>query len=493
MARKREKSIIRSSRNLLLSSIFFLYKFLLCSSHVCCSARDILKHGEWIDSNKGSTLVSPGGMFELEFFTRPLQSSSPKMFVGIQYYERAKQAIVWVANRNNPIPEGSIGVFGIAEDGNLKVWDTSGIIYWSTDLENSSSTNQIVKLMDSGNLVLSDDDDESSKSLWESFKHPTDTFLPGMKMDENITLVSWTGSGDPTSGQFEFKQDQLGVDIYTITKKPVDYWKNRIPGKFWNSDKMPYLIANLLSNFSTKANYTYFKNETKPALSQNYSGARLVMDYSGRLRYLTWDKERDNWSLAWEVPEDECSIYNACGKLGSCNINNWWKCKCLPGSKPTYPERWYTRNFTDGCTRNPTFCDKSGTTFLSLNIIKVSNPSTDFSVKDEEECRKECVAQCQCQAYSYQTNENSTIRVDTGTNTNRCWIWNSDLSDIQEEYTIDRNISIRVAKSDIGIYLHPLHIYINFFFNFFFYRILKYHNLWYTTLVTMSDYLSFFI
>ncbi|KAK7819295.1 hypothetical protein CFP56_040462 [Quercus suber] len=67
MASKREKSIIRSSRNLLLSSIFFLHIFLLCSSHVYCSARDILKHGEWIDSNKGSTLVSPGGMFELEW------------------------------------------------------------------------------------------------------------------------------------------------------------------------------------------------------------------------------------------------------------------------------------------------------------------------------------------------------------------------------------------------------------------------------------------
>ncbi|KAL4620256.1 hypothetical protein ACB092_06G140100 [Castanea dentata] len=457
MASKREKSIIRSSRNLLLSSISFLYIFLLCSFHIYCSARDILKRGEWIDFNEGSTLGSPGGMFELGFFTRPLESSSPKMFVGIQYHKRAKQAIVWVANRNNPTPEGSIGVFGIAEDGNLKVWDTSGIIYWSTDLENSSSTNQIVKLMDSGNLVLSDDDDESSKSLWESFKYPVDTFLPGMKMDANITLESWTGSGDPASGQFVFKQDQLGEGIYTITKIPVDYWKSRIPGKFLSSDKMPYPIANLLSNSGTKANYTYFKNETKPTLSQNYDNARLVMDYSGQLRYLIWDKKRDDWSLAWEVPEDKCSIYNACGKLGSCNINNWWMCKCLPGSKPTYPERWYSRNFTDGCTRNPTLCDKSGTTFFSLNVIKVSNPSTDFSVKDEEECRKECVAQCQCQAYSYQANENSTLRGDTSTNTNWCRIWNNDPSDIQEEYTIDRNISIsdrnisiRVAKSDIG-------------------------------------------
>jgi hypothetical protein len=28
--------------------------------------------------------------------------------------------------------------------------------------------------------------------LWESFQNQTDTFLSGMKMDENLTLISWT-------------------------------------------------------------------------------------------------------------------------------------------------------------------------------------------------------------------------------------------------------------------------------------------------------------
>jgi hypothetical protein len=96
-----------------------------------------------------------------------------------------QQTVVWVANRDNPVLNGSTGTFGIAEDGNLKVWDTTGNVYWSTGVENSSSTNRTVKLMDSGNLVLRDDDDQLATSLWESFQNPTDTFLPGMKMDEN--------------------------------------------------------------------------------------------------------------------------------------------------------------------------------------------------------------------------------------------------------------------------------------------------------------------
>ncbi|KAM4114338.1 hypothetical protein ACJW30_04G061400 [Castanea mollissima] len=303
--------------------------------------------------------------------------------------------------------------------------------------------------MDSGNLVLSDDDFQSATSLWESFKYPTDTFLPGMKMDENITLVSWTDSGDPRSGQFTFKQDEFGVESYAITKKPVDYWKSRIPGKFMNSEEMPYAIAYLLTNFSKNTSSTYLNN-TKSQLPLIYRDARLVMDYSGQLKYLIWDPKKTNWSLVWWAPEDQyCSIYNACGKLGSCNINNWFPCKCLPGSKPTYPEKWQARNFFDGCTRNSTSCDKSGT-FLSLNMMRVRNPDTDFPVKNEEECRESCVEDCRCQAYSYQANENSMLRGDTSTNTNLCWIWNDDLSDIQEEYANGRNISIRIAKSDIG-------------------------------------------
>ncbi|KAE2174677.1 hypothetical protein FH972_027360 [Carpinus fangiana] len=187
-----------------LSSIFFF----LCSSRVDYSyARDTLKYGEWIIDNGTTTLVSSGGTFELGFFT-PINSSSHERYVGI-WYKQDQQTLVWVANKYDPVPNGSIGVlFGIAKDGNLKVSNTTGgEDYWSTYLH-SSSTNRTVKLMDSGNLVVNDDDDQSGTSLWESFKNPTDTVLPGMKMDENLTLYSWKLDGDQGQEQFTFEQDQ---------------------------------------------------------------------------------------------------------------------------------------------------------------------------------------------------------------------------------------------------------------------------------------------
>jgi hypothetical protein len=163
------------------------------------------------------------------------------------------------------------------------------------------------------------------------------------------------------------------------------------------------------------------------------------MNYAGELQYLNWDAEKGNWSLIWREPKDECSIYNACGKFGVCNINNRDQCKCLPGFQPTYPNRWDSGEFLGGCTRNST--SDSSDMFLSLKMMKVGKPDYNFKVKNETECRKVyCLENSECQAYSYDT-----------TGTNICWIWNSDLNNLQEEYTNGgHNLFVRVAKSVIG-------------------------------------------
>jgi hypothetical protein len=165
-----------------------------------------------------------------------------------------------------------------------------------------------------------------------------------------------------------------------------------------------------------------------------------------------------NWDLIWREPEDECSIYNACGKFGSCNINNRLVCKCLPGFQPTNQKNWDSGDFLDGCTRNSTSFDKSDM-FLSLKMMKVSNPDSDFKVKNETECRKECLDNSQCQAYSYEVAQKASKQRTTGTWDNTCWIWTSDLSNLQEEYTNGgRDLSVRVAKSVIGTLLHIIGI-----------------------------------
>ncbi|XP_059450460.1 G-type lectin S-receptor-like serine/threonine-protein kinase At4g03230 [Corylus avellana] len=454
VSHRRKANCTILSASWLLSSILFSYILLLFSCRVdyCYAmARDTLKQGEWITDN-GTTLVSSGETFELGFFT-PIRSSSHKRFVGI-WYKQDQQTVVWVANRDRPVLNGSIGTFGIAEDGNLKISDiNTGNVYWSVGDESFGSTRRSVKLMDSGNLVLRDD--QFATSLWKSFQYPTDTFLSGMKMDQELMLTSWIGDGDPGNGNFTFKQYQDEEGHYVISKKTGDYWRSWMSGNFLSSDEMPYAIANLLSNFSKSVpqqkrsaqlqldfNYT--------GLVMNYSYTRLVMNYNGELQYLNWDVGMGNWDLIWWKPKDECSIYNVCGKFGSCNINNRpFVCKCLPGFQPTNQTHWDSRDFLDGCIRSSTSSDNNDM-FLILKMMKASNPDSDFKVKNETECRNECLGNSQCQAYSYEVAQNSSVRSETTAGTDTCWIWNSDLKNLQEEYTNGgRDLSVRVAKSVI--------------------------------------------
>jgi hypothetical protein len=444
-SQKRNINCILSASNCLLSSIFFFYILLLCSCPKrtqSVGSKDTLKHGEWITIKHGETLVSSGGQFELGFFNA-MGSASPKRYFGI-WYKGDKQTVVWVANRDNPVTNGSTGAsFGIAEDGNLKVWDnTTGHLYWSTSVEISSSANRTVKLTDSGNLVL-------ATSLWESFQNPTDTFLPGMKMNESLTLTSWTSDVDPGSGEFTFKQyENQSGSHYVISKRAglFDYWRSWT-GDFLSFDEIDehFEVADLLSNSVIQSCGRSPKYSTclpdPNANSSERSFEMLVMKHTGELQYLKRYVDSGNWSSEWKAPKDKCSIYNACGKFGSCNVNNRVLCKCLPGFQPTNPRKWNSGDFLDGCTRNSTSFDISDM-FLSLKMMKVNDPDSRFydTNSSETECRKQCLDYSLCQAYSL---------------TDKCWIWTESLSNLQEEYTNGGNLSVRVAKSVIGTSFTP--------------------------------------
>ena len=86
----------------------------------------------------------------------------------------------------------------------------------------------IMNLSDDGNLVLYN----KKTSLWESFKNPTDTFLLGMSMSEDMSLTSWRDRDDPRSGYYMLKHvplyegDQKTLIIYQGNNSSKIYWKS---------------------------------------------------------------------------------------------------------------------------------------------------------------------------------------------------------------------------------------------------------------------------
>ncbi|KAH7532975.1 hypothetical protein FEM48_Zijuj04G0080400 [Ziziphus jujuba var. spinosa] len=396
------------------------------------------------DDSRGTTLVSSGQRFELGFFT-PNGSPDNRRYVGIWYYGLSPRIVVWVANRDSPLSDTG-GVFTIADDGNLKVLDKNGETYWSTRIERSSSMNRIAMILDTGNLALTYEEQQNNSVtiLWQSFENPTDTFLPGMKLDENLVLTSWKSYDDPAVGNFSFQQDQERMNQVILLKRSVKYWRSGISGKFIGLNEMPSAILYLLSNFTS----TVVRNNSVPYLTSSlYIHTRLVMSFSGQIQYFLLDTQKV-WSLIWAVPRDKCSVFNACGNFGSCNSKNDLICKCLPGFKPTSPENWNTGDYSAGCARKSITCGNTakGDTFLNLKMMKVGDPDSQFNAKNEMECKIECLNNCQCQAYLYEEAD-MTRRGGTGSST--CWIWSEDLDNLQEEYDSGQNLHVRVAVSDI--------------------------------------------
>ncbi|XP_030928795.1 G-type lectin S-receptor-like serine/threonine-protein kinase At4g03230 isoform X2 [Quercus lobata] len=398
------------SANCMLCSMFILYiPVLLCSFHVYCADRVSLRYGEWIRDYE-ETLVSPGRKFELGFFG-PTGSSRDKRYVGI-WYTSDKQIVVWVANRDSPLINTTTGAFGFTTDGNLTVLDmSSGKVHWSSEVDSyywcDPCTDMILNLTDSGNLVLFNNE----TSLWESFNNPTDTFLPNMTMNRYMKLTSWRDRDDPGTGNFMFMLDTVGnSNTQIVNKEGKIYWKSSENGLYYS-----------IVSTTEGQNRSHFEN------------ARLVMNFSGKIEY--WEQSiNGTWSLSSVDPSDNCSVYNFCGKYGSCNLNNnKLPCKCLPGFMPHVAQKWYSGDFSDGCTRNSMSC---GDTFLNLTMMIIGGkPEQSYEVGNETECKELCLKNCDCKSYSYYVQ--------------LCSIWTQELVNLQEEYVEGLKLSIRVAISDI--------------------------------------------
>ncbi|PIN01181.1 Serine/threonine protein kinase [Handroanthus impetiginosus] len=277
-------------------------------------------------------------------------------------------------------------------------------------------------LLDFGNLTLFDD----RTRLWQSFDFPTDTFLPGMKMNDDMVLTSWISPSDPGTGYYMFRRDQ---GVYSIQNNSTVYWKSGElgPSCTFIYNELPNIVAQILSDYRTqsdrsdqldqrKINYISFPNVTG---APYYNNSRLGMNSSGEIQYYNFN------SLLWFQPENFCSEYNACGKFGICDMKNEPMCQCLQGFKPA------SGTYSDGCERE-SMCSQDDR-FLNLTLMKIGGQVTFFDQAQEEEaCRKECLSS-PCEAYMY-----------------KCYIW-TDLENLQNGYTDDRlNLSLRVPFSSTG-------------------------------------------
>ncbi|KAK6132614.1 hypothetical protein DH2020_033644 [Rehmannia glutinosa] len=386
----------------------------------------------------GQTLISQRQTFELGFFS---PGTSRNKFLGI-WYKSTPGVCVWVANRNNPITD-SQGVFlAIAENGTLVI-SRGGSIIWSADSSGVAS-NPILQLLDTGNLVLLEDSSQSY--IWQSFDYPTDTWLPGMKMVDDIDaglekyLTSWKNPDDPSPGDYVFKIENQGLPEMVIFRGTTKRFRT---GK-WNGlflcgvPRFPNPVFKPELVFEKDRLISIYE------LYDSSSIVRLTLGTSGVLERYTMNGRRDKWNSVYANPHDPCDEYGQCGINGICRIDKPVRCECFKGFAPKFQKEWDFQDWSGGCTRiRPLNC-QSGDGFLEVKQVKHPDMlkfwlNTSMTL---EECRDECLRNCSCTAYAnpYITN------VDRG-----CLMWFGDLIDTRELSGADskQNIYIRLPASEL--------------------------------------------
>ncbi|XP_026388023.1 G-type lectin S-receptor-like serine/threonine-protein kinase At1g11330 isoform X2 [Papaver somniferum] len=354
------------------------------------------------------TLTSSGGVFKLGFFSPP---NSTHRYVGIWYEFDPKQNIVWVANRDNPLKDSS-GTLRIADDGNLVIVDGRGVLYWTTNVSGiTAPKNSVAELLDTGNLEFR----LLNESVWQSFDHPTHTFLPGMEIGgstltgKKLELTSWKSESDPSTGIFWLMLELLGDHPQLVVRRNGSNSRLWRSGP-WNSiifigiAEMTYAQAFSLSEDNM---YISFKDPNKMY-------PQFVLHHHGTFFGEQWDADLDN-----------C---------------------CLIGFKPKFEDEWSEGNWSGGCVRNTQLeCQDSGfgnpdtvDGFRKLESVKVPDNAivSLLLISLLEDCKMICLRNCSCLAYSY----------DIGVG---CMTWDENLVDIQQFTQRGADLYIRLAHSDI--------------------------------------------
>ncbi|XP_031276354.1 G-type lectin S-receptor-like serine/threonine-protein kinase At4g27290 [Pistacia vera] len=387
----------------------------------------------------GQTLVSARGIFELGFFN---PGNSSKRYLGI-WYKKDTQTVAWVANRVTSLSDLS-GILNVTDQGNLVLLDGKDRVIWSSNISGSMRY-PVLQLLDSGNLVVKDRNDSHPENfLWQSFDHPCDTLLPGMKLGRNFKtrmdrfLSSWKSTEDPAPGQFSVWIDSNGFPQLVLREGAAIQYR----AGSWNGvgfTGTPALKPNdpvCDFKFVLNENEVYYKCDPTNSLV-----SRLWVNQTGSIERLILSSQRKTWLHAYSAPVDQCDNYSLCGANARCETNSSRVCSCLEGFVPKSPEGWSLSNWTEGCVRrgSPLDC-KNGNEFKIYAGFKLPDTSNSWfnTSMSVEECREMCLRNCSCTASA-----NSDISKKSG-----CLLWFGDLVDMRLRTDVQQDLFIRMVNSE---------------------------------------------
>ncbi|CAL5086956.1 unnamed protein product [Urochloa decumbens] len=382
-----------------------------------CASDDRLVPGKPLFPS--ATIVSNSGSFALGFFS-PTNSTPAKLYLGIWYNDIPRRTVVWVANRETPVTNSTSSPpsLSLTNTSNLALSDASGRVLWTTNVTASGSAAAV--LLDTGNLVVRS---PNGTALWQSFEHPADTFLPGMKIwikydnhgERRLhgeRMASWNAPDDPSPGSFTYGADPdtlLQVFVWNGTRPVLRSapWNGfTVDGQYQASSSAYIYVAIVNTEEDTYLSYS---------LSDGAAHTRYVLTYSGEYQLQTWNGSSSAWAVLGRWPYGYCDSTMAAPT-----------CRCLDGFEPANAEEWSGGVFSRGCRR--TAASRCGDGFLALPGMKAPDKFVHVRNRTAGECAAECAKNCSCVAYAYADLSSG----GTKGGMTRCLVWAGDLIDTEK-------------------------------------------------------------
>ncbi|KAF3975692.1 hypothetical protein CMV_001063 [Castanea mollissima] len=376
----------------------------------------------------GITLVSTHESYALGFFS---PGNSSNRYLGIWYYNIPVRTVVWVANRLNPINDSS-GMLMVNSSGSLVLLSQNTTVAWSAN-STKQARNPIVQLLDSGNLVLREENEENPENyLWQSFDYPSDTWLPGMKIGWDLRtglerrITAWKSPDDPSPGELS-----VGIELHNypeiVFNKGTEKYFRTGPWNGLTLSGVPFLLKEnpvYTYDFVINSDEVYFIFK----LINNSVISRALLNETSSLyeRYI-WVSRDKKWSRYLSMPNDNCEGYNLCGPYGNCIIGDSPICQCVEGFKHKSPDTWNPDEWSKGCVRNTQLSCNDTDKIGFAKFVELKMPDTTYSWVNRSmnlnECRVKCLNDCSCTAYTNSNIENGG---------SGCAMWFGDLIDIRQ-------------------------------------------------------------
>ncbi|KAI3414759.1 Receptor-like serine/threonine-protein kinase [Psidium guajava] len=393
----------RATMASLASISFLLLLFLLLLPYLAISQSNIATGKSLVAGDKESApWLSPSGDFALGFSQL---DNGDNFLVSIWYDKIPEKTIVWSASdKNTPVvaPQGS--KLAVAPDRGLALNGPGDESLWSSD--------PIVGVVaygymnDTGNFVLRN---SNSEILWESFKNPTDTILPGqIASNSGILLSSRLSASNFTQGRFQLHLQDGNLQLRTINL-PSSHANE--PYFRFPALSPPVPVTGISFNSTGFLNILHDNGQTSPlttgsGISPRDNYLRATLEWDGVFIQYSRPKTGGNWTVVWREPENICKTglpvgSGICGFNRICRLDVNYRpvCDCPRGFSVLNGEdehRNCVPNYLQSCGE----AQSSGPDEFALeDIANIDWPTSDYDLLqpfNEDECKDSCLHDCMC-------------------------------------------------------------------------------------------------